>query len=395
MSAADSSPGAGAERSSRDDSFSPSASRWAVIDALRGVAVLGVLTTHCAYAVPAVGLDWSRLLKTGRLGVDLFFVISGFVLCAAANRRAAAGLAVGWRELLWRRWLRLWPLYALGMVGYAWIWPDSGFLLGRRDDAGRWLSNLFLVNGWIPGRENSVVPGGWSISAETMWAVVFSCSWRWLRQPRIAWAGWGLVTLLITGLTPELRLWAASLWTSEAGPSGESYFAAEYLPTFLTGVLVWHAVASSPGRERTAGAARRPGGAIRWGAAAVALALVVGQGQLATADLWRGGVMGVAFGLLLFSVVAGPAEVRMRGLEWLGRHSYGAYLVHFAVLEIVEVLVVAWLPANTAVGVLYSALWLGTLALTCPAAWLAEMAVSPRLWRPVIERLRGARNLAR
>ena len=78
--------------------------RYRTLDALRGVAALFVVARHCGPWVP----------QFSYLGVDMFFVLSGFVLAKANDRRFAAGMS-GW-EFLSRRVKRLYPLYALGLA---------------------------------------------------------------------------------------------------------------------------------------------------------------------------------------------------------------------------------------------------------------------------------------
>lgn len=87
--------------------------RIAVVNGLRGLAILGVLMQHVGgQAVPAQAPWAAPLLSNGWTGVNLFFILSGFVLYLpyAGGRRRMAGLADA-RHFLWRRCLRLMPLY--------------------------------------------------------------------------------------------------------------------------------------------------------------------------------------------------------------------------------------------------------------------------------------------
>ncbi len=78
--------------------------RYRTLDALRGVAALFVVARHCGPWVP----------QFSYLGVDMFFVLSGFVLAKANDHRFESGMTgLGF---MWRRVKRLYPLYALGLV---------------------------------------------------------------------------------------------------------------------------------------------------------------------------------------------------------------------------------------------------------------------------------------
>lgn len=88
------------------------------LDALRAFAIAPVLAVHAG--VPG--------FKSGALGVDLFFVLSGFLitrlLLGEWDERAALSLKNFWI----RRLLRLMPayyLYALGITAAIWLWPGS------------------------------------------------------------------------------------------------------------------------------------------------------------------------------------------------------------------------------------------------------------------------------
>ena len=77
------------------------------MDLLRGIAAFGVLMYH--------GLPRSPVaMPGGYLAVDLFFILSGFVIAHAYEGRLRGGMPV--REFLVRRAIRLWPMLAVGSV---------------------------------------------------------------------------------------------------------------------------------------------------------------------------------------------------------------------------------------------------------------------------------------
>ena len=59
--------------------------RIAALDGVRGLAILLVLLMHCLYIAPLVGVDigahpYARIAMLGWSGVDVFFVLSGFLI---------------------------------------------------------------------------------------------------------------------------------------------------------------------------------------------------------------------------------------------------------------------------------------------------------------------------
>lgn len=82
-------------------------------DGLRGVAALAVVIYHMA---PLAGTG--QIMPHGYLAVDLFFVLSGFVIAKAYGARLRAGM--GLRKFMAARLMRLYPLFFLGQVlGFA------------------------------------------------------------------------------------------------------------------------------------------------------------------------------------------------------------------------------------------------------------------------------------
>ena len=138
------------------------------LDGLRGVAILGVLILHFYQRTwfdehSVLALAAARIAGFGRYGVQLFFVLSGFLITGILldTRREPKAL----HKFYMRRFLRIFPLYYGSLVAVLWVLPhfvafDEG---ARKILAGqRWLwtyllnfpkvelggvtSNIFLIN---------------------------------------------------------------------------------------------------------------------------------------------------------------------------------------------------------------------------------------------------------
>ena len=81
--------------------------RYITLDAMRGVAALFVVARHFG------GLHVVRETQFSYLAVDLFFLLSGFVLSLSYGDRLASGMSPA--EFLIRRIIRLYPLYLIGI----------------------------------------------------------------------------------------------------------------------------------------------------------------------------------------------------------------------------------------------------------------------------------------
>lgn len=77
------------------------------LNAMRGVAALGVVLYH-GFAL------FGTLMPRGYLAVDLFFVLSGFVIAHAYAGRLTRGMP--WRSFMLARLIRFYPLYAAGLA---------------------------------------------------------------------------------------------------------------------------------------------------------------------------------------------------------------------------------------------------------------------------------------
>src|SRR4051812_26086677 len=83
------------------------------IDALRGIAVLFVISVHHGMVFRQLPLVQS-ISGFGQMGVQLFFVASAYTLCLSASRRAEPT-----KNFYLRRFFRIAPLYYFAIVLYA------------------------------------------------------------------------------------------------------------------------------------------------------------------------------------------------------------------------------------------------------------------------------------
>jgi len=102
--------------------------RLEILDSLRGLAALAVCFGHLSRALPD-GFLKSAFFH-GNKGVDVFFVISGFVIPLSLNRSGGK-----WREIplfLWKRFIRLYPAYFMAILIFVLLWFLSGLFPGFR-----------------------------------------------------------------------------------------------------------------------------------------------------------------------------------------------------------------------------------------------------------------------
>ncbi|MGE0829924.1 MAG: acyltransferase family protein, partial [Hyphomonadaceae bacterium] len=145
--------------------------RFLALDGLRGIAAVAVLLRHFGSAAGPVRLPESYL------AVDLFFLLSGFVLAHAYEQRLRAGMSF-W-DFLKARFIRLYPLYFLGTA----IGAAGAFWLASRNwghaEFGEMLGSLSFNLAFLPSafHEHNPFPyngPAWSLFYEMLASVIFA-----------------------------------------------------------------------------------------------------------------------------------------------------------------------------------------------------------------------------
>lgn len=162
--------------------------RLSNIQVLRALAATLVVFHHMGEAVRIAGISsWFNtflgLQRLGAAGVDLFFVISGFIMIHVAGKQFGtrrAGL-----DFLRKRFLRIYPLYwivtALAIVGWS-----TGKVFRNLDVTPAFLVGSFLC---LPMSRHPIVDQGWSLSFELYFYLVFAFSLPVFRTKRAFLAG--------------------------------------------------------------------------------------------------------------------------------------------------------------------------------------------------------------
>jgi exopolysaccharide production protein ExoZ len=151
--------------------------RLEFIQALRGLAAFSVVLYHSKLVLAAE--TGERLFGWGACGVDLFFVISGFIMVYTTAR--SDGSARYTLEFLTKRLARIWPVYAIWTAIYV-VFVEQIPHLGRAIVRAAVFYPASLQGPpWFGGTPNSI---GWSLNYEVWFYVVFGVSllagrWRW------------------------------------------------------------------------------------------------------------------------------------------------------------------------------------------------------------------------
>lgn len=288
------------------------------LDLLRALAIVLVVLFHTFNPrVPAGGL-LDRLVQLGPLGVDLFFVLSGFLIGRLYWREQARFGNVDIPRFLGRRWLRTLPPYFGGLVlAYAAVYAS-------RREPFDWRYLVFLQNYAFPFPNYFSV--SWSLCVEEHFYIALPlllCLTR--RLPRLE------KPLAIATCTAPLLLRLASVWTAD--PLAHGYYqTATHLNAdgMALGVVLSAICVRSP-----AAWARLQALARRYAAAAVAIGTLLWMLNGTPRYLLEPLLAAIAWGWLLTALADQlPSRLaRSKSVYAIAATSYSVYLTHALALH--------------------------------------------------------------
>jgi exopolysaccharide production protein ExoZ len=139
------------------------------LDFLRGIALICVICTHTIGYFPTKTNEINFFFGLGRYGVQLFFVISAFTMTMLAQHKIDFCIP----NFYIKRFLRLFPLFLIAAIAYyptqkmPNYWNPDGLQLWQ------FLISICFLQGFLPNTINTTVPGGWSISNEANFYLIF------------------------------------------------------------------------------------------------------------------------------------------------------------------------------------------------------------------------------
>ncbi|MBX5143219.1 acyltransferase [Rhizobium lentis] len=287
------------------------------VQILRAVAANAVVMSHItaferAYAGP------DRYLQSwyyGAAGVDLFFVISGFLMVAIASDETPL-------SFLWKRFSRIYPTYWVATAAFLWFssyYP--GLIEPRLPESESTLRTVFLIPIW----GDNIIPIAWTLIFEVWFYLVFALVLALRANIWKAMAAWVAVLsfLLARGSPFHIPLYHTS-----------SFLGVEFIMGMFAGML-W---------KRGVSRFALPALVIGVGLMAVSVfywAPTFNIGKLLTYQNWRVLFFGVPAVLILYGSIGLEQYARRlpRILVALGNASYSTYLFHLIVLFVVSDLV--------------------------------------------------------
>jgi peptidoglycan/LPS O-acetylase OafA/YrhL len=293
------------------------------ITALRAIAALWVLVGHCLIWG---GWGSGTLLSVPKLAVDLFMMISGFLMAANAAREPLHHPDNRLRFWL-RRFFRLAPVYylALAAVFMSHDWYRTGYTLLQDANPGAWLglhlddnphfnsftlanavAHVTFVFGMSPYWASSTMLPDWSLGLEMQFYLAFPAILLLLER----------VGFLRGAIVLTVAAAVISGWVQQHYAFREPSLLPLKLMHFLVGILVWHALAKGAALSGLLAVVLAATDSV-YGARNVVLPVMV-AGMLALGAMERAGTTPPALARV----------IRSRAVRLASDTSYAVYLLH-------------------------------------------------------------------
>ncbi len=287
----------------------PAHRSFVTIQALRAVAALLVVVHH-ASMMSAKLRHTDRFWENGAAGVDIFFVISGFVIILSAAPLAQKQHPA--RTFLLRRLRRLVPMYwIVTSVELLLTFVAPTFTTDLRGSPLHVISSYFFWPTYIDGGAGPILSVGWTLNFEMLFYLLVTLALALRVVPPVRF------------LVPVILCLAASSHWAEQGHLGILTLASPMLLEFLYGVLIAQAVLQGK----------------TLGPIVSCIFIAVAPVVLFTTVMHHGAPRCLLWGLPAAALVAGSVGLESflapripSALQELGDSSYSLYLIHALLL---------------------------------------------------------------
>ena len=312
------------------------------LDTLRAIAIVWVMLFHSVY-VGGLGDGFGALERSGWMGVDLFFVLSGYLIGSQVLKSLRDTGRIDAVDFYRRRAVRILPAFFVVFAIYA-LAPAWRETPGMQP---LWQFPTFTFNLLFDSADNYAFSHAWSLCVEEHFYLAFPFLAFVLTRRPAAWTfAVGCVVVVVGGALLRAWLWTHTVAPARAsgGDDGLAYLRYLYYPTWsrLDGLTAGVALAACRVYRPAAMAwmQARVGSVLAVAALFLVASLVLFDG--ARAEFWPCliGYPLLSLAMAAFVVAASGstwlARLDVPGAGWLARASYSLYLCHKLVFALVE-----------------------------------------------------------
>jgi peptidoglycan/LPS O-acetylase OafA/YrhL len=182
------------------------------LDLVRALAIAWVMLYHASIFWQVPGDSW--IVRFGWMGVDLFFVLSGFLIAGQLLRPWARGAAPDYPRFMTRRLLRTIPAYLVVLALYFRVpWLRDG-----NEMPPLWQFLTFMQNLTLHLTPRMVFSHAWSLCVEEQFYLVFPLVVAWLAlRPSATKVMAAIAAVLLFGICIRGYLWVHDVATTSQG----------------------------------------------------------------------------------------------------------------------------------------------------------------------------------
>lgn len=297
----------------------------------RFIAAIAIVISHFNKDMFLYKIDYiSNIFLNANVGVSYFFILSGFIMIVAYNKKEK----IGYIDYYKNRFARIFPLYVLGLVLYL-VTKYANFSIPAT------IVYLLGLQSWIPGKVMILNFPGWSISVEFLFYLIFPVLYNYFysRKNKSIW----IVAILLWVVTQVFsHLYKASPYYEGLHTKSQQflyYFPLMHVNEFLVGNLAGIFFINNFKQKN-------------YDIPIILIFLAILLALIFVPLFYHNGLMAVLFIPLIILISWNNGfltkVLSLKPLEYLGEASYAIYITHIPVLYILrEVILWKWKTMDT------------------------------------------------
>lgn len=296
--------------------------RIIAIDALRGLAALAVMTVHALGSAKNIYPEYiNYIIKNGGLGVQLFFVISGFSMFLTLSK----SMSIESKDIFnfyIRRIFRIMPLFLFVLL-FSFIFKNYPLYTASGPVIENFLAHFFIIDSFNPyWMSNGIIGVEWTISIEMLFYLFVPVFFKYIKNKKNAIIATVLATLIssiyvknMLTLNPigNIDLWKYFLYKNLIFQ----------LPVFMSGFILYYLI--FPQKEIISEKINK---------LIIPIVLII----LIAPNLIlfnKYSIIGIIFVLLCYLVYKYPLKIIVNKYTChLGKISFGIYLLHLYAMQL-------------------------------------------------------------
>ena len=304
-----------------------------MLDSMKGIAILMVVMIHTGAAnLPSV---LGKIGAAGRTGVQIFFIVSGILTMKSYENYKLNGGGPGvW---LMRKVIRLVPLYFIAIFSYTFICGGFSGWLGSEENVtiGNVITHLFFIHGLFPHYANSIIGVEWYIGTLFIYYLLTPILYKICKGIERTMCIFMISTLICTITINILCKTVIDVVDAEIY---YGYFATfsplAQFPVYMLGILIYNMIYKSLVLKNVKNKALFSGSMLIF-ALTILAGNILGMNQIKGITNYT--LYGIVYAFIIISMYISKVVIVDNCIfNFIGKNSYGIYLIHMMVINLYE-----------------------------------------------------------